>query len=160
MSLEKETRIRFQFSFPDPDLCLLLDLAALVEDHDGFRNRYGNLLSLMKVKVDSMYLRILSHFYDPTYHCFTSPIINCPRLSKNSLTLWEFQSVIRFLSLEERRYYSTALLENIYMFQRLKSEMVSPLKEEFLVFPSSTWWKELHIMPTWGVMMCLRQSWP
>lgn len=31
------------------------------------------ILSLMKVKVDSMALRVISHFYDPTYHCFTFP---------------------------------------------------------------------------------------
>ncbi|XP_050919415.1 uncharacterized protein LOC127136952 [Lathyrus oleraceus] len=58
MSLEKETRSRFQFSFPNPDLSLLQDLVAHVEDLDGFRKRYGNLLSLMKVKVDSMALRV------------------------------------------------------------------------------------------------------
>lgn len=71
MTLEKETRSRFQFSFPDPDLYLSQDLVARVEDYDGFRKRFGNLLSLMKVKVDSIALRVLSHFYDPTYHCFT-----------------------------------------------------------------------------------------
>ncbi|XP_050897724.1 uncharacterized protein LOC127104587 [Lathyrus oleraceus] len=71
MPLEKETRSRFQFNFPDPDLSLLQDLSARVEDHDGFRKRNGNLLSLMKLKVDSMALSVLSYFYDPTYHCFT-----------------------------------------------------------------------------------------
>lgn len=73
MSLEKETRSRFQLSFPDSDLSLLQDLVARMEDLDGFRKKYGNILSLMKVEVDSMALRVLSHFYDPTYHCFTFP---------------------------------------------------------------------------------------
>lgn len=49
ISSEKETRSRFQFSFPDPDLSLLQDFATHMEDLDGFRKRYGNLLSLMKV---------------------------------------------------------------------------------------------------------------
>ncbi|XP_050896899.1 uncharacterized protein LOC127103708 [Lathyrus oleraceus] len=71
MSLEKEARSQFQFNFPVPDLSLLQDLATRMEDHDGFRKRYGNILSLMKVKVDNMALRVLSHFYGPTYHCFT-----------------------------------------------------------------------------------------
>ncbi|XP_050895626.1 uncharacterized protein LOC127102277 [Lathyrus oleraceus] len=88
MSLEKETRSWFQFSFPDPDLSLLQDLTAHVEDHDGFRKRYVNLLSLMKVKVDSMDLRVLSHFYDPTYHCFTFPDYQL------SLTLEEFAYIV------------------------------------------------------------------
>lgn len=86
MPLERETRSRFQLNFPDPDLSLLQDLAARVEDLYGF-NKYGNLLSLIKVKVDSMALRVLSHFYGPTYHCFTFPDYQL------SLTLKEFAHI-------------------------------------------------------------------
>ncbi|XP_050897636.1 uncharacterized protein LOC127104494 [Lathyrus oleraceus] len=59
-----------------------------MEYHDGFRKRYGNILSLMKVKVDSMALRVLSHFYDPTYHRFTFPDYQL------SLTLEEFTYIM------------------------------------------------------------------
>ncbi|XP_050908885.1 uncharacterized protein LOC127122623 [Lathyrus oleraceus] len=60
-----------------------------MEDRDGFRKRYGNILSLMKVKVDSMALRVVSHFYDPMYHCFTFPDYQL------SPTLEEFAYIVR-----------------------------------------------------------------
>lgn len=84
MSLEREIRSRFQLNFTDPYLSRLQDLAARLEDLDAFKNKFSNLLSFMKVKVDSMALRVLSYFYDPTYHCFTFPDYQL------SLTLKEF----------------------------------------------------------------------
>src|SRR4030043_1013676 len=62
-----------KYSFKSPDLSRLRELGSKVTDQVGFRNRHGNLLSILKIDVEEGILETLVQFYDPTYHCFTFP---------------------------------------------------------------------------------------
>ncbi|KEH17056.1 hypothetical protein MTR_0048s0010 [Medicago truncatula] len=45
----------------------------MLKNPGHFQDRYGNLLNILKTKVDVMLLNTLVQFYDPIYHGFTFP---------------------------------------------------------------------------------------
>jgi hypothetical protein len=71
--MNPETRSIKKYSFKKPDLTRLWELGNQVANPKKFRDRYGRLLDLIRVKVDDGILETLVQFYDPTYHCFNFP---------------------------------------------------------------------------------------
>ena len=71
--MNPEKRSVKQYSFKNPDTSELRKLGALVLNSDHFKNRYGSLLSLLKIQVEKGILETLIQFYDSVYHCFTFP---------------------------------------------------------------------------------------
>lgn len=61
------------YKFKNPDVEGLKSLTKMLKDPDHFRERYGNLLDILKTKLDMVLLNTLVQFYDPIYHCFTFP---------------------------------------------------------------------------------------
>lgn len=49
----------------------LKKLTSSVADPSGFMNRYGDLISLLTIRMEEGLLQTLVQFYDPVYHCFT-----------------------------------------------------------------------------------------
>src|SRR3954466_12621214 len=62
-----------KYTFMNSSAKELKELATLVPNLDNFKNRYGNLISILKTKVEKGILETLVQFYDPVYHCFTFP---------------------------------------------------------------------------------------
>lgn len=60
-----------KYSFRCPDLMELTKLASFVDDHRGFRDCFGRLLSVISTDVEDGLLYTLVQFYDPIYRCFT-----------------------------------------------------------------------------------------
>lgn len=71
--MNPEKRSIKKYSFKRPDLTRLRELGLQVTNPNGFRNRQGKLLDLLKVKVEDGILETLVQFYDPVCHCFTFP---------------------------------------------------------------------------------------
>jgi hypothetical protein len=71
--MNPETRSIKKYSFKRPDLTKLRELGNQVVNPKKFRERYGRLLDLIRVRVDDGILETLVQFYDPVYHCFTFP---------------------------------------------------------------------------------------
>ncbi|KEH40866.1 hypothetical protein MTR_1g036610 [Medicago truncatula] len=64
----------YKFKVPDAkSLESLRSLTKMLKNPGHFRDRYGNLLDILKTKVDVMLLNTLVQFYDPIYHGFTFP---------------------------------------------------------------------------------------
>jgi hypothetical protein len=61
------------YKFKEVDLASLRDLALKVKDPNGFRHRYGDLLTLLRTNVDEKLVHTLVQFYDREYRCFTFP---------------------------------------------------------------------------------------
>jgi len=61
------------YKFKKPNLESLRNLARRLTDPEHFRKRYGFLLCILRTDVDEGLLNTLIQFYDPRYHCFTSP---------------------------------------------------------------------------------------
>lgn len=112
-------KLGFSFSSVSPiQICLYCKTWPLAWKTMMARKRYGNILSFMKVKVDSMTWRVLSYFYDPTYHCFTFLDYQLSPTLEEFAYLVESQSMIRFFSFDEKKNQSPALLGHLCMFQR------------------------------------------
>ena len=64
-----------KYTYKSPNLDDIERLITLITDLEGFKSRYGNLLSLLRVKrkMDLGLFSTLLQFYDPLYHCFTFP---------------------------------------------------------------------------------------
>jgi hypothetical protein len=60
-----------KYTFRTPELQKLRKLGSLILDPEGFRERYGNLLTILNTSVEKGILETLVQFYDPLYHCFT-----------------------------------------------------------------------------------------
>jgi hypothetical protein len=71
--MNPQLRYTRRYSFKKLDLIRLRELGDQVANPKRFRDRYGRLLDLIKVKEDDGILETLVQFYDPTYHCFTFP---------------------------------------------------------------------------------------
>jgi hypothetical protein len=71
--MNPQLRATQRYSFKKPDLTRLREMEKQVSDPRRFRNQYGRLLDLIKVRVDDGILETLVQFYDPVYHCFTFP---------------------------------------------------------------------------------------
>ncbi|AES86519.1 hypothetical protein MTR_4g009470 [Medicago truncatula] len=64
----------YKFKVPDAEsLESLRSLTKMLKNPGHFQDRYGNLLDILKTKVDVMLLNTLVQFYDPIYHGFTFP---------------------------------------------------------------------------------------
>ncbi|AES70065.1 hypothetical protein MTR_3g047220 [Medicago truncatula] len=64
----------YKFKAPDAEsLESLRSLTKMLKSPGHFQDRYGNLLDILKTKVDVMLLNTLVQFYDPIYHGFTFP---------------------------------------------------------------------------------------
>jgi hypothetical protein len=61
------------YKFMEVDLASLRDLALKIEDPTGFRQRYGDLLTILRTNVDEKLVHTLVQFYDREYRCFTFP---------------------------------------------------------------------------------------
>ena len=62
-----------KYNFRCPDLKELRKLASFVLDPLDFKQRHGELLSVLSTDVVEGLLSVLVQFYDPLYHCFTFP---------------------------------------------------------------------------------------
>ena len=62
-----------KYTFRTPELQKLRELGSLILDPEGFRERYGNLLTILNTSVEKGILETLVQFYDPLYHCFIFP---------------------------------------------------------------------------------------
>ena len=62
-----------RYTLRSPKLEDLRKLGRLIADPEAFREKYGGLLSLLKVNMMEGVLSTLVQFYDPVYHCFTFP---------------------------------------------------------------------------------------
>lgn len=71
--MDYNKRNTLKYSFKNFKLDDLRKLGALVEDQGGFKDKYGRLLSLLRIQVKDGLLSTLLQFYDPDYHCFTFP---------------------------------------------------------------------------------------
>jgi hypothetical protein len=68
-----KTRKLKQYSFRKLDLVRLRDLGNKVKCSDRFHQDHGNLLGIVRMKVDEGLLGTFVQFYDPEYHCFGFP---------------------------------------------------------------------------------------
>ena len=71
--MNSERKKTLKYTYKGFNLDDLKRLSTLVTDPEGFQNRYGKLLLLLNIKMDSGLLSTLLQFYDPLYHCFTFP---------------------------------------------------------------------------------------
>ena len=62
-----------KYTFKNPKLEDLRKLGSLIINPEAFKEKYGKLLSLLKVDMAEGLLPMLVQFYDPIYHCFTFP---------------------------------------------------------------------------------------
>ncbi|KAI5445327.1 hypothetical protein KIW84_013528 [Lathyrus oleraceus] len=71
--MERQKRHTKKYSFRQPNLKELRNLASYVLDPLGFKARFGKLLPLLTTQVDEGLMGTLVQFYDPLYHCFSFP---------------------------------------------------------------------------------------
>ena len=60
-----------KYTIKNPKLEDLRKLGSLITNPEAFEEKYGKLLSLLKVGMAEGLLPTLVQFYDPIYHCFT-----------------------------------------------------------------------------------------
>lgn len=113
------------YKFKSPDTESLKSLTKMMKDPDYFQKQYGNLLDVLRKKVDVVLLNTLVQFYDPIYHCFTFPDFQLVP------TLEEYSHFVGLPVLNEVPFQSFGLTPNIRTIAKALHLEVADIKDEF-----------------------------
>jgi hypothetical protein len=123
--MESVGRRTHGYKFKSPDTESLKSLTKMVKDPDYFQKQYGNLLDVLRTKVDVVLLNTLVQFYDPIYHCFTFPDFQLVP------TLEEYSHFVGLPVLNEVPFQSFGLTPNIRTIAKALHLEVADIKDEF-----------------------------
>lgn len=71
--MSTDIRSTYNYKFIEPQLKDLRGLGSrlVLDNRDGFKKSYGNLLSILNPEVNVMAIHTLVQFYNPPLRCFT-----------------------------------------------------------------------------------------
>jgi hypothetical protein len=113
------------YKFKSPDVESLKSLTKMLKDPDRFQERYGNLLDILRTKVDVVLLNTLVQFYDPIYHCFTFPDFQLVP------TLEEYSHWVGLPVLNEVPFHTSGLTPRIPTIAKALHLEATDIKNEF-----------------------------
>ena len=71
LAMDSRKRKTQKYNFKDPKIDDLMSLIPEIESSTDFWNKYGSIMSLMKLRMKDGILSTLVQFYEPMYRYFT-----------------------------------------------------------------------------------------